>query len=289
MAITLGVTEINFKLGAQAPDKIYLGANQVWVNPANNGPAVAILLRFDGDFSDSSPAGLTTSVVTYGEDPAPVIDTTIVKFGSGSGQFFDHGYIDAGSPSVLHFAVDDFTVEAWLRVDTFTNYPAFFGPDSADSNSFFAVFGPEYIWVGHYGAGWVLGDVIHGMSVDTWHHIAITRHSGTLRIFRDGILLASDADNNSYPLPTVSGLGGAPGAGNSLIGRLDDVRVVKNFAVYRNDFIPPSSILSAAAEVAPLAPSGTFLFSDCVDGNLVGTYADGTGGRYTQTISEGSC
>jgi hypothetical protein len=74
-----------------------------------------------------------------------------------------------------------------------------------------------------------------------------------------------------------------------LQGYADDFRIVKGLAVYQADFIPPTAALPAYATVAPPAPSGTFLFSACVEGDLVGTYADGSGGRYTQTISAGSC
>ena len=70
---------------------------------------------------------------------------------------------------------------------------------------------------------------------------------------------------------------------------MDEIRIIKNLAVYTTDFIPPQDQLTQTA--SPLLPlsAGTFLFSQCVSGNLVGTYSDGFGGRYTQTISEGSC
>ena len=74
-----------------------------------------------------------------------------------------------------------------------------------------------------------------------WMHVALCRHDGMTKLFIDGTQEGETyADNADYldPEDTVH-IGGLTGAYN-VQGYLDDVRICKNFAVYRGDFTPPT-------------------------------------------------
>jgi len=76
---------------------------------------------------------------------------------------------------------------------------------------------------------------------------------------------------------------------------VDDLRIVAGMSAYGTgvtygDFVTPTAPLSA--NVTPYTnykPYGTLLFSACDGIDLVGTYADGEGGRYTEVLSVGAC
>jgi hypothetical protein len=261
-----------------------------------------LLLHLNSDFTDSSLASNPTFADSYNGGTPPAITTSDSVFGSGCAEFFDLGYIDTGNPEVLHFGTGDFTVECWIKFSSLGSYPAIFGPDVGYCNSFFVVMNSDAgtVMVGPQCAGWVL-QAAHTMYTDTWYHLAITRSSGTLRCFQNGVLLASASDSTGFTAPVTACIGGAKNAGNSLLGFMDEVRVVKGMSVYDTDFTVPASPLSPLAATGlpdalgpiavkcPPAPEGTLLFTACVSGDWVGTYADGLGGRYIEVLSAGSC
>lgn len=76
-----------------------------------------------------------------------------------------------------------------------------------------------------------------------WHHVAVTRESGTTRIFLDGVLkqsttLATAAWNFTEPRFTI---GKNISTGNRFKGYLDNLRVTKGVARYTADFEVPTA------------------------------------------------
>ena len=78
-----------------------------------------------------------------------------------------------------------------------------------------------------------------------WHHVAVTRASGTLRMFIDGIQVSSasswtNTNNGSRPM-YFSTYPGAVGAnGYYMTGRLDDFRFLVGQALWTSGFAPPA-------------------------------------------------
>ena len=221
----------------------------------------SILLHLDNNFDDSSYFSLSPAPQAYNSGSAPLLTNSTSVFGGYCAQFFDHGYIDANDPTLLEFGTNDFTVECWINIGRFDTYPAIFGPD-VSIGGFFCVLSSDFkVLAGLQPYGWAI-QASHSMIADNWYHLAITRSSGILRVFQDGVILDSVTDNNNYTAygASPSCIGGALGSGNSLIGFMDEIRIVKNLAVYTSEFAPPVSPLSIDADpytVPPLTPTPT--------------------------------
>ena len=80
---------------------------------------------------------------------------------------------------------------------------------------------------------------------DAWHHFAITRTSGTLRLFRDGTLVSSTTNSGNYDNSETGSLffGVYPGDTSTTRSniRLEDVRFTKGVARYTTAFNPPTA------------------------------------------------
>ena len=91
-------------------------------------------------------------------------------------------------------------------------------------------------------AGGTYINAAHGMSADTWHHIAITRNGNTLTAYIDGTSIGT----GSYALgsgATNHVLGGNFAGTFTMNGYLDESRLTRK-VVYTGNFTPPSSALS---------------------------------------------
>ena len=250
----------------------------------------SLLLHFDDEVGtnsivDSSP--LNASMTAVG---TALISSAESKFG-GRSWFNDSMVSYALADSDLSLGTGDFTVETWAYFTDADPIAFLLDYRASGTGSSTASW-----YVQYHAIQWFRGGLNDNYSFGPvpsfqWTHLAVVRSSGVLRAYIDGVKVGSDtADTRNYDgQPSVLGFSHDSTVEYPLRGYADDFRIVRGLAVYQSDFIPPAAALPANATVAPPAPSGTFLFSACVEGNLVGTYADGSGGRYTQTISAGSC
>jgi hypothetical protein len=87
-------------------------------------------------------------------------------------------------------------------------------------------------------AGSLLGST--DIPLDSWVHVAASRASGTMRLFQNGVLVASAADATNFSAATGIRVGGGGGTFVSLQGNIDEVRVVKGAASYTAAFTPPA-------------------------------------------------
>ena len=219
-------------------------------------PSTALLLNFNGTngsttFTDSSPNGLT---VTVGGNAA--ISTTEKKFGSGSGAFSISGnddYITVEHNANFTFDASDlFTVECWYYPTSWTAY-SWIVSKGGDFD------GTGREWAFGVGDGAILayrqtgGDVMYSasasISLNQWVHLAWSHDGRTLRLFVDGVLAGQTVWG------TQNGIGGDNGrvwVGKFLDyvgiqhdapGYIDDLRIVKEAALYTANFTPPAAQL----------------------------------------------
>jgi len=99
-----------------------------------------------------------------------------------------------------------------------------------------------YAWIGGEGYGAGIPSVIN-----TWNHMAITRQSGTLRLFKDGIevnshVISEDVLDNSNPLYI-----GSTSDGNYFTGYITNFNFVSGTALYTGDYVVPTSPISPDA------------------------------------------
>jgi len=144
------------------------------------------------------------------------------------------------------FGSGDFTIELWIRQAS--NPSAYDGIISfADSSATSKGFGISYNVNGYIYFASHLGDAVSVVAHDavlsnsTWHHIAVSRSSGTTKLFINGTEEDSATDNNHYITTPNGGYGIAlgryyPNVDEKLFhGEFDEIRI-SNSARYTGNF-----------------------------------------------------
>jgi hypothetical protein len=172
------------------------------------------------------------------------ISTSVVKYGTGSMAFDGTGdYLTAPQSPLYDFGTGDFTVEFWIYMNATTD------------TTFISKFASgAYAWLVQYISGtglrfyWgnngTLDSFVVGSwspSTSTWYHVAVTRASGTLRLFIDGTQVGTTTNSSSYTSVTSLSIGRNADAGGIqyLNGYMDDIRITKGVARYTAAFTPP--------------------------------------------------
>lgn len=194
---------------------------------------VSALLHMDGSNGGTTFTDQTGK--TWTRNGTPTISTAQAKFGqsavfSGSSQ-----WIDGPSSADFTFGTGDFTIECW----------AYFTATGANRGLF--SFGSNLtLYLSSSGANlyWFDGSTnlltATGPALNTWHHIAIARQGTTLRMFINGVLVAS-ATYSTNLTSTNMRVGSATTGATNMQGYIDEVRITKGVARYTANFTPPSA------------------------------------------------
>lgn len=230
-------------------------ATDTWGRVQTNSwlPFTRALLHGDGAaISDSSSFGLTCT--TGGTGVA--ISTSQSKFGGSSLSFSGAGYVALASTPNLYIGDGDFCLEMWVRFNV-TNVLLPFAQslntlgNASSSNWWFAYLGdaaqssPQLFFGQHStangcGASW-------SPSANTWYHVAVTRHSGTVRLFIDGVLQSSSGGETVANV-SFQGAGVAIGAITTpayFNGYIDEFRLSVGTARYTATFTPASAAFTS--------------------------------------------
>jgi hypothetical protein len=201
---------------------------------------VSLLLHMDGangstTFTDSSSNPKTVS--RFGDAQ---ISTAQSKFGGASAYFDGTGdYLSVPGDNDFAFGTGDFTVEFWLRQD-------FVGSSNRDIVTFgpnweiyTSATGQVFLWNGSTN---IINSATGVISANTWHHVAVTRSSGNVRLFVDGVQRGSTAAGNSTNFTNAQAfyVNFYPGNFWRLIGYVDELRLTKGVARYTANFTPPT-------------------------------------------------
>lgn len=159
-----------------------------------------------------------------------------------------------GTNADLALGTGDFTIDFWMRPDTvsvacflFNYFPA----GAAVSGKL----GISLTSAGRIGVFLSPTETItssNTLTVGTWYHVAVVRHSGTVKIYIDGIERASAANSVDYTSTTNRPRIGKTGSDDTGLtsqygGYIDELRIVIGTAAWTADFTPPA---------APYAPFG---------------------------------
>ena len=229
-------------------------------------PKVKLLLPFDGtngatSTTDSSNTGNT---ITFNGNAQ--ISTTQSKFGSSSAYFDGTGdYIDLGGSSLSSVCDSgDFALELWFYQDSRSSWVSLitnYGTNNGGWAAYINNNSPNQVYWWHYnGSQYVYLNYSQGtrttITLDTWHHLAITRSGNTWRLFLNGVqedtitdsndITASDgAVSSGLRLGTINAALNYP-----LHGYIDDVRITNGDARYTSNFTPPTTAhLTSAGDV----------------------------------------
>lgn len=215
------------------------------------------LLHFDGGNASTDIVDVMRNAWTANGNAK--LTTADSKFGGsclaldGAGDFVSM----AGS---LAFSLDanDFTIEAWVK------------PTNA---------GREMVMVDYYLSGQAAWQVLvtsagllsfYGWNGSTtnyivsgtsslwgaWHHVAVSKRGGVIRLFVDGVLENSVPHTASFTAqPSYFALGAQVSARNAAydyVGLMDEVRVIRGTGLYTSTFTPPFEPFSDESRPAVL-------------------------------------
>jgi len=206
-----------------------------------------LLLGMDGAdgstaFIDSSPSPKTVTAVGDAK-----LSTTQSKFGGTSAYFDGAGdSLDIAGPLGWSPADEDYTVEAWAYLESLANDPYLISVGDAATNSLSLhwVSGSARweVWLSGSGGDYLVSSV--ASTANVWEHWLVSRVGGMVRMFKDGVQVASYGNT---PTPSFSASAGATvgykrfsgAAGNYFKGYVDDVRILKS-APFTANFTPPT-------------------------------------------------
>lgn len=202
-----------------------------------------LMLHMDGTdasttFTDDSDTGHTVTANGNAQ-----IDTAEKKFGAGAGLFDGTGdYLTVPTSTDFNLGTGDFCIDFWVYFNSSSpfTYPSYYpfivGSRQDDNNRWHINFN------GASGRGAQLDGIISGStssvyestqpSQDAWHHYAMSRLSGTVRIYRDGVLTASGTVSGSLVADQTLNIAyrGTDTAEAYLDGSIDEVRISKGNA-----------------------------------------------------------
>ena len=173
--------------------------------------------------------------------------------GSSYGVGFDGSgdYLQMASSSDFTFGTGDFTIEFYVNATNFTNRGTFY--DSRPSG------GSTGITIGHEATSGEIrvymnaghgGDIVvqsTDFTTGVWYHIAVTRSSGTVRLFIDGTEKDSETRTSNMNNTNVVNIGYksySSSSYNYLNGTISSFRVLKGTALYTSNFDRPITALT---------------------------------------------
>lgn len=219
-----------------------------------------LLLHFDGDDEDTSTTDSSAGAKTITFNGDAQISTTQSKFG-GSALYLDGDgdYLSVAASSDWDFGTGDFTIEMWVYVpSTAAQRVAISAGGFSGGWTLYVGDSQGISFAANAGSGWNGTASSDNPPTDAWAHVAVVRHSGTLKIYLDGAEVDSVSSTFSGSISSDSDslTIGVDGTYGYFSGYIDDLRIVKGLAVYQAEFDPPSSQLSACVSVAPASAPG---------------------------------
>lgn len=170
-------------------------------------------------------------------------------------------YLSVPNSADFRFGTGDFTIEWYQYIQGNKSYPRIFSMGSfggtpgttqvtlgvsieAGVNN-----GTFYFWTGNPRVANNFGSV--GTITDTWVHFAVTRSSGIVRVFKNGIQLGSNVSytgsfNDSTNALTI-GNENALSSGAEYQGLITNFHIVKGTALYTSKFCVPQTPRAAVA------------------------------------------
>tara|TARA_R110000822_G_scaffold14082_5_gene49680 strand:+ start:729 stop:3170 length:2442 start_codon:yes stop_codon:yes gene_type:complete len=181
---------------------------------------------------------------TTGSNTQQLFSSSTVKF-DGTGDYL----VVSSSSTDYGYGTGDFTIELWVYFNSVTATQTVVSnlTSTTSTNPHLYLLDTDSK-IKYYDGG---GDRItsSALSANTWYHVALSRASGSTKLFIDGTQSGStytDSNNYGTTAPFVVGTyysGGSLVTTTPLNGYVQDVRVTNGLARYTNSFTPPTTFL----------------------------------------------
>ena len=210
---------------------------------------VSLYLPFDSDVQDASAKNYTVTAVN-----SAAISSTQAKFGGNSLSLNGtNQYLTIPDSQDFAFGSVNFTVEMWVYPTTLQQSGLYSQWGSGSNRSFKITMDSNGNILVNGSYNGTSGSHLSISSseqliVNNWYHIAAVCIDGTVTLYINGVKNGSGDINGTFYNSTNDVAIGANIAGvssNLFAGYIDDVRVIKGFARYTRNFIPPSQAVGA--------------------------------------------
>lgn len=224
------------------------------------------------------------------------VSTAQSKFGGASMLLDGSACVILGSPPQLR---GDFCVEAWARLTgSATGWRCLFGlnDSTVGANVYLRQAGGTN-QLQYYQNGTVITHPNVPLT-DVWHHVALTRVNGAVKLYLDGVGSATAVRADVWiKQVSVGASAWSAGVSEGLIGNVDEVRLTVGHSPYTADFTPDASPFADIPErsVRRLAPIASRLLSSAPPAFstrrvaptvALRRYYDGGFGRISGTVEE---
>ena len=207
-------------------------------SPSTTTPSSLLLNFSNGGIVDQHSTNVFESVAGV------QVSTATKKYGN-AGLYFPNTASNAlqfpASNQSIAFGTGDFTVECWVNFATNNGtYNPFVRYDGSGTFDFGYDFSTTQL---KYSGSAAIFAVAQTFTVGTWYHVAVTRASGSSRLFVNGTQVGTTAtgDTNNYAAGAFKVGGSSFSTGHIMSGYIDDLRVTKGFARYTANFTPPTT------------------------------------------------
>jgi hypothetical protein len=175
--------------------------------------------------------------------------TAVVKYGTTSMAFDGTGdYLRVPASTELDFGTGDFTIETWVNFTALSSNRVLLDRWVTGNANAWQLYwrstGTSITFL--TGSSTILVQDPNGSNITTgtWNHIAVTRSGTTVRLFVNGIVVATNTSSVSFTNTLPLGVGiQTSTTTNPFNGYLSDTRITKGVARYTVDFTPPTAQL----------------------------------------------
>jgi hypothetical protein len=211
--------------------------------PANAGEDfyfanVSLLLRGNGSNGSTTFTDASLNNFSITANGTVQISTTQSKYGGASMYFSGSTSNFLSLPSNSAFTLTgDFTIEFWAWKSAAGYYDCVIGTSSGSAN-FIELTSTRNNFLIYFSSGSV-AKTSYNPNDSTWHHYAVSRSGSSVKMYIDGVEVASGTNSTSFDVS-----GGYIGKCNAFPfnGYIDDLRVTKGVARYTANFTPPGAL-----------------------------------------------
>lgn len=215
-------------------------SNELSFETTSGDADTKLLLHCEGADASTTFTDSSTSAHTITAGGNVQVDTDQFKFGSASAKFDGAGdFLKVPSHTDFAIGTNDFTIDFWVKFQTFATSEMFVWGTSDTSLRFnWNVSGGGRLDV--FVGGTAGSSPNFTTATDTWYHVAVTRESGTARLFINGDLKDTWSAAGSIAQADVRFGTYHDESTFSLHGWMDEIRILNGTAVWNASFSPSS-------------------------------------------------
>jgi len=235
---TEGQETLTLSLGSQFNStNVSLTVNDTSLTPVSGDmyyDNVVALLHFENNALDVKGHSFPATSISY---------STSSKFGTYAAQFGGNTSVVTSTHNDFIVGTGDFTIEMWINTPGYAGDVGVFhlaasstpnntgiGMAHVSGNQLAMVYGNNYYPVASTS-----------LTANTWHHIAVVRTSGTVKMYLDGVQKYSAALATNFSAENVLKVGGYYNNSYGWNGKIDDFRFTKGVARYTSAFTIPAA------------------------------------------------